>query len=280
MSQGIRTLLLWVVLIVMFAAIYFMFDGASPESRGITRLLGWLLVPLAAVMALIVIFRVREMRRFRVENNAAAVMLAKGELERARGVFQTWVDRGMGPVPASVARRNLGWTLMRMGKLRDALGVLEDSEAQQGQGIRSVDMYATTALDLTLLHALLGDVSAAESWMAKVAGREPAGPQPWYLGVKAFARAVLDCRAGRTEEAARVLDDRWAELEAVLTGEILRPLRVVRAFAHAGAGPRGAGIPEMQLANTRPAYPGEYDFLGVDWPEMATFLAAQRLSGG
>ena len=57
-------------------------------------------------------------------------------------------------------------------------------------------------------------------------------------------------------------------------GETLRPLRVIRAFAIASTGPRNAGMADASLALSRPAYPGEYDFLGKAWPEMQTFLAS------
>jgi hypothetical protein len=40
-------------------------------------------------------------------------------------------------------------------------------------------------------------------------------------------------------------------------------LRIVRAFATAASGPREAGVSEMMTASARPAFPGEYDFLGV-----------------
>jgi hypothetical protein len=74
------------------------------------------------------------------------------------------------------------------------------------------------------------------------------------------------------------LDERWHEYEALLTGDIVRHLRVVRAFARAAAGPREAGTAAMDLASARPAYPGEYALLAAEWPEMAAFLAAHELA--
>jgi len=63
-----------------------------------------------------------------------------------------------------------------------------------------------------------------------------------------------------------------------MTGEALRPLRIVRAFAIAAAGPRDHGRADAVLAAARPAYPGEYEFVGKVWPEMASFLASHGMA--
>ena len=65
--------------------------------------------------------------------------------------------------------------------------------------------------------------------------------------------------------------------EGMLTGETLRPMRVLRAFALASSDPRNAGKAEIDVAAARPQYPDEYRFLGVAWPEMAVFLASHGL---
>lgn len=93
-----------------------------------------------------------------------------------------------------------------------------------------------------------------------------------------FSRAALHCRAGRFDDAVRLLDERWASCEGALTGGTLRPLRVLRGFAIASSNPRNAGLAEVALATSRPSFPGEYDFLGVEWPELAAFLAAHDLA--
>lgn len=44
----------------------------------------------------------------------------------------------------------------------------------------------------------------------------------------------------------------------------------------AAAGPREAGAAASLVS--RPAYPGEYDWLAVEWPELAAFLATHDLA--
>jgi hypothetical protein len=135
-------------------------------------------------------------------------------------------------------------------------------------------------VDLALYHALQGDTAAAEQWMTKAEQRCHLLTGASMAAMKAYTRAVLDCRAGKHEDAARQLDERWAEYEGMADGAVLRPLRIVRAFAVAASGPRSAGVAGAMIALSRPGYPGEYDFLGVAWPEMAVFLASHGLSRG
>src|SRR5262249_22927212 len=132
--------------------------------------------------------------------------------------------------------------------------------------------------DLALDHALSGDLAAAENWVAAAEERTDELSTPSTAAMTAFAHAVLACRSGRAAEAARMLDDHWPDYEARLTGEMLRPLRIVRAFAIATADPRSIGRAETVIAAARPVYRGEYAFLGTAWPEMANFLASHELS--
>ena len=52
----------------------------------------------------------------------------------------------------------------------------------------------------------------------------------------------------------------------------------MNAFAIAALGVRNAGMAEAAIHGIKPAYPDELTFLGVAWPEMAGFLAANSLA--
>jgi hypothetical protein len=163
--------------------------------------------------------------------------------------------------------------------LEEAIATLTDNEARHADPLKEISMYPTSATDLALCNALAGRIDEAEAWFVKAEQRSSERPTPSFPAMKTYARAVIDCRKGNCAEAARLLDERWVECEALLTGEVVRPLRIVRAFAHAAAGPRSAGIADTIVASARPpAYPGEYEFLAVAWPEMASFLATQQLA--
>ncbi|HEY5946614.1 MAG TPA: hypothetical protein VIV40_14025, partial [Kofleriaceae bacterium] len=211
-------------------------------------------------------------------NNDGIAMLARGDLVAARQLLFHWSECCQWRGGAALARHNLAWTMMRQGEIAPAIDVLLDNERLHRDAFKQVSLAGTSAIDLALDYALLGDTAKAEASFAEAERRNSEPSMATLPAMKLFARAVIDCRIDRCSDAARYLDEHWAECEALLTGGTLRPLRVIRAFAHSAAGPRNAGLVDAALANMRPAFAGEFTFLGVAWPEMATFLAAHQLS--
>jgi hypothetical protein len=182
-------------------------------------------------------------------------------------------------VPAvitSAARHNLAWTTLRRGRLREALALFSTNELANARWLKANQIYSISALDRALCSALLGELDQARRAVDEAETRALRAHLS-YAAMKAFVDAVIACRDGRAAEAAKQLADHWAEYETMTTGDVLRPLRVVRAFALAAEGPRNAGQVETMIGSVRPAYPTEYAFLAVGWPEMAAFLATHGL---
>lgn len=217
----------------------------------------------------------RTWRRFSHLNNEGIAAIARGDLVQARSIFEPWVDDDHAGV-ATYARHNLAWTLLRQGDLRASITLLLENE-QQPTSLDEVALAPTTAVDLALCYGLLGELADAEACLAEAVRRKSMRHMLGFPAMLVYAHAILHCRSDRCAEAARLLDQRWAECEATLTGETLRPLRIIRAFAIAANGPRDAGMAEMMVAQTRPAYAGEFAFLAVSWPDMAAFQAAHKL---
>jgi hypothetical protein len=223
--------------------------------------------------------RVRQGERFVRENVQATEALARGDLAAARAGFTPWADQLWMSRATALARHNLAWVRMRQGELRPSLDLLTRNEAGFEGQLTAIGMSGTSAADLALLHVLVGDLEKAEHWLAIAEQRATKGIHlPSLAAMTTFSRAALHCRAGRFDDAVRLLDERWASCEGALTGGTLRPLRVLRGFAIASSNPRNAGLAEVALATSRPSFPGEYDFLGVEWPELAAFLAAHDLA--
>ena len=278
-KKAIVGVLGWVAL---FSAVYFVTRG---ELRGMRVALLWLpaaglVATFIGVMAVNMIRFRRELLRYNRDAIAGLAALARGDLKRAHDTFWAWAERTQVPSIAALARHNLAWTLMRQGNLPQAIAVATDNDDRNSGVMTEIGLFPMSGADLALYHALQGDTVAAEQWMTKTEQRSRLLTVTSTAAMKAYARAVLDCRAGKHEDAARQLDEHWAEYEAMSDGAVLRPLRIVRAFAIAASGPRSAGIADTMIALSRPVYPGEYDFLGVAWPEMAAFLASHGLSRG
>lgn len=216
-------------------------------------------------------------KRFNAESVAVMGMLGRGEHDKAAAIWGGWA-RGL-TVPgviAAAARHNVAWTTLRRGQLREALELFVANELRDARSLKANQMYSVSALDRALCSALLGELDPARHALAEAEMRS-LHAHPSYDAMKAFVEAVIACRDGRAADAARKLAEHWAEYESMTTGDVVRPLRVVRAFAMAAEGPRNAGQVEAQVAMVRPSYPAEYDFLAVGWPEMAAFLATHEL---
>jgi hypothetical protein len=214
-------------------------------------------------------------KRFAIDNNQAVTALSRGELTRARELYAGWARHWYHPVSAT-ARHGLGWTLLLDGRLDEAATILGDLAANHAATLKS--SLRRTYADAGLCNVLLGKVDVAELLSAKA--EEPIkGPsRPTFPGFLALLRALIACRRDRAAEARVTLEQALAEHEAVMTGKIIRIMRVAHAFASAAAdGPRSQGTVERILGDMRPRYERELTFLGVSWPEMAAFLAAHQL---
>lgn len=276
-GQARKTIAIWLVLTAMFVVLYRMVGGST--SDGVEVIGGTFAALVVIVFAIAIVRNMRQFRRFNAENSAAVAALGRGELERARTTFWGWAEQAVSPRIAALARHNLAWTLARQGRLAQAIEVATNNDEQHLAGLQPLGLAPTSAVDLALYHALANTLDEARRWLTITDDRRAMLALPSVPAMKAFARAVIECRTGNPAEAARVLDEHWHEYEAVLTGDVARPLRVLRAFARAATDPRQAGVAEMDLLSARPVFPGEYAMLASGWPEMAAFLESQNLSG-
>lgn len=273
--KAMWTIVVWAAIATICALLYLV---STPAQRG--GVVTILLVGAGAMVVLFVINMVRfarHRRKFIEDNNEAIAALTRGDLKAADEIYWYWAENSKLPAMTALASHNLAWTLMRECELKQAIEIAADNDKNHRSALRAVGLFPTSAVDLALYHGLLGDLDGADKWFAEAEARAKELTTPTLPAMLGFARAVVDCRSGRADEAARMLEESWSEYEGVLMGETMRPLRVVRAFAIAATDPRNAGVAASLLDTARAAYPGEYAFLGARWPEMAAFLAAHQL---
>lgn len=271
----LKTTAIWMVNIAMFVAIYVMLSK-HPTTAGVLATIGVCIAILVVVVGVGSVFTFRRWRRAQAEINDAVAALSRGQLDLANETFMRWSESKYTALSA-LARHNLGWTLMRQGRLEEAIAVVSNNDWAHERALKRISLYGISSVDLSLCCALLGKIEDAESWIQVADRRAANATNPSFPAMKVFARAVLDCRKEQCGDAARLLDEQWPECEAALRGSELRPLRVVRAYAHAAGGPRNSGVADNLLSSSRPVYDGEYDFLGVAWPAMRSFLVSHRL---
>jgi len=220
----------------------------------------------------------RQAHRFVEDIDQGASALARGDLTLAHAIFSLWSSNGTFPRGTPWARHYLSWTLMRMGALQQAVVIGDDTVRRYARVLEASGLLPLVVVNLALYHAVLGNLDKAQLELTSAEHHPRARRLSSLPAMKALVRAVLDCRHGRCADAVRMLDEKWSECEATLTGETLRPLRVIRAFALAAADLRSAGFSEIAIASAKPVYAGEYDFLGLTWREMATFLVTHQLT--
>jgi hypothetical protein len=275
-----KTFVLWFLLILMFIAIYELV-GVRPGDAPRTIPFGWVLgggfIAVVAGFVIWIRWHNRAVNRFNTESQVALGQLARGELDQAAAGFDALAQKWKRPRSLHVvARHNLAWTLVRKGEHKRAIEVYTSLERAAGD---SGAIWQTMPTHLALASALAGDLDAAERWLTEARKRveSQGGDTRTIEGLIAFARAIVECRRGRAAEAARALEAGWREYESHLAGEILRPMRVVRAYAiTASEGPRGGSV-DFLLLPLRGGPGGELAFLGVAWPEMAAFLASHPI---
>jgi hypothetical protein len=281
---GVSAVLLPLVALIAYAIHVLPPPRPSPDPtlHPAPRWVAWVVVSglagMCAALVGLVLYGSRAMREAREESDAALSLLARGALSEARARFEKMERlRWMGGGFVEVARYYFAVVTMRLGDLDGAIERF--TKLQRSSGL-NVEGGALACVQLGVCLALSGDLPAAEAWLAEaekrasrvVSSRLHADQQ------LSFARVLYDCRRGASADAARTLQSRWRELEASLTGEGIRPWRVLHGFALASSsGPREAAQVEPLLSPLKGGPPGEFAWLGARWPEMKSFLAAYSL---
>jgi tetratricopeptide (TPR) repeat protein len=278
LTQPQKVLLLWISLILMFFAIYQFLSPPAPHHRAAQALSphSWLFDYCGQILGMVVVLSAmiwgvwvaRGNARFNLESAEGIALLEKGAAAQAAALFEGLIARH--PHNGDAARFNAGTARLRAGQLDRAIELLtlvadEKKKASNAQ----TQAWA----ELAAAYALAGKPDEATAWLAKVEARP---------NVNTFAlvwpRALVAARRGELVELARTLETRWRQLENTLTGNVLRRLLLLRAFAVATSeGPRGTATAEPLLARLRPTTPDEFAWLTGSWPELAAFVAANNL---
>lgn len=244
------------IVIGLLAGTAIVFDVLSTGQAALITgglLLGWIL--LTYVITTI------HAKRFNAECVTAMDLIARGDFDHAERVWTPYT-RGvtMPELVAVSARHNIAWTKLRRGQLREAIAGFLANEQKHLRWLRTNKLDSVSALDRALCHALLNELDPARHALAE-AGMRSTRAHAMYPTMKAFVDAVIACRDGRTEWAAQHLTKHWSEYEGLATSDVVRPLGIIRAFA-------------SKEPPAKAAYPDEFAFLGVEWPEMRAFLAS------
>lgn len=278
MRQSHKTLLLWLLLIVMFLAVYRFLSPPAPHApahhdpppSGLADYTSWIVGLLVLLPSIAWGLRTgRINRRFAGENAAGVALIDRGLYTQAAAHFEGLLERYRRKGLRATARHNLATARLQLGELDRAIELYASVAADPSAN----RWHANVWNELASTCALAGRLGEAAAWLAKV--ETVPNVNPFSL---VWPRALLAARGSEPGELARTLETRWRELEGNLTAVHMRRLLLLRAFAVATAeGPRGTASAEPLLARLRPTTPGELDWMLGRWPELAAFVAGHNL---
>ena len=272
-----KTLILWVLLILMFLAVYQLFSRTPPTPAqhvgySDSNWFAWVLIaPFVGLLVGWVVWSRIRLSRFNRENAGGIELLNKGITAKAAEVFESLVARYRWPANLRITgRHNAAIAQIKSGQLGRAIELLAPLLKDKS----AVNLHASAGNELAVAYALSGDLAAADKALAVV--EKIPNVTAYHL---IWPRVVIAARRGEFSELARTLESRWRELESQLSGEVLRRLTLLRAFALASVdGVRGPGSAEPLLERLRPAAPGEFTWLSASWPELDAFLQTHPLN--
>jgi hypothetical protein len=290
-----KTLLLWVVLIVLFLTIW-QFLSPSPSNGPPAPKLPpcetpfpWtsIVAPLVVCTVCLLIFArvMRQLRgstTFNASQEPGAIALAERRFGDALAVFRRLRDEhAKKPLYRAVALVNIAEAELWAGRLDEAIAAYVDIERTTGV-LFSAGIRVIAASELTLLYALKGDLEASTRWSAETMTRlGKTHDERLVHGVRVcLAEAIVLCRRGAAAEAVGVLDARWTTMRHAFTANWMRVVEIVRAFAEAQGPQREQNVVAERLVRVEPVVGDELAFLGAGWPEMRAFLVAHGIVKG
>jgi predicted negative regulator of RcsB-dependent stress response len=275
-----RTLLLWGVLILVFASIYSMSSPSDPDRPGSPS--NWARVDLVsqvpvAVMVAVVGFLLWSLRRAGLISRQLAPgrrAVAQRRFDDAERVLAAVAAKaGPSPWAAPLAHYNLALARVLRGDLAGAETSLATVERWAGLAYGS-NLRVLAAIDLARVHALQGHVDLARRWLGVAQRRFPKdifGEEGWTA--LPLAEALVLLREGKPREAIALFEQHAAELETTVPYDTMRQWWALVAFARwQDAGPRDQGAIDVLLRRLHPMPPHALAPLVVAWPELRGFL--------
>jgi tetratricopeptide (TPR) repeat protein len=283
-SRQRRTLVLWVVLILVFVSIYAAFDESpkAGHTATIVAVTPWWVWPACigcfALPVAFFVYLLSGSRRFNQQMASALEALADGQFARAAEALGAVARRYRArPNLWSPASYSQGYALIRAGNSAAAAGVLLGIERWPNLQIDGIRRLVT--IELARAYAIGGDLASARRWLDTARARPTAfGDAGQETSKIADVEGLLLCRAGELADAIRHYDEKWERLESRLPVRDMRAVWLLRAFAATGVtGPRDGAAAEPWLRLLRATHASSLSWLTAQWPELATFAAAHDL---
>jgi tetratricopeptide (TPR) repeat protein len=211
-----------------------------------------------------------------VQKNLHAIqLLNEGHVEEAGEVFERLAQSEMRSWGHAVFVFNRGVAHMLAGRLQRAFSLFNAVYYSRAFRWGSHRGYEPLLLiEMGTCAALLGWMKEAEDYRKKALDCLPQSEFPRML----ILDALILVRSGRHQEAISVISRDWDAAEHVIRPPSLRSVRVLMGFAMEATGMANSQDFRLLMEASKPerfnphASFNEYDYLGVQWPQMLDFL--------
>jgi hypothetical protein len=286
-----RTLFLWVLLIIMFLAIWQFLQpsgqahpqpalpACEPQAWS-TNLFTFVPIVLGGLFFWWFFHTYRQSLDFNLSQERARMALAEGHVREAIDALSRLATaHARRPAYESAALVSLAHAQLWAGRFDDAIATLSRIEKTR-RVIGASQPRTLAAAHLAFAYAIGGQLDAADRWAGEVRARLAKNRDDRLLvgAHLRLAEATVAIRRGDVERGAAMLDERWSLLREALSARAMRVAEIIRAFADAGGGVREYHRVGERLVRIEPTSPGEMAFLGARWPQMNGFLAAHGLA--
>lgn len=284
MNRSTRTLMLWLLLVLLFVSIWMFFGGAQPFRAHERPVVGdsWPIYIASFVVVGLFFwsrYRAGSTVKFNQSQRAGFEALAEGDIPRAAAVFRELAHTFRRSEHLMLAASyNLGFAELRLGHFSEAERLLELVERESKKKVKS-EISLVVALELFRLYTLKGELEKAQHWLDVADSRLVLSTTAQAAAAREVGYALLMCRQGHYRDAEEHLDRHWPKIEGTFSARNIREPWFVRAFAQSfQSGPRDADRSAQSLEHVRPGGGAELTYLGLEWPAMRDFLRETGLS--
>ncbi len=260
MKSSTKTILLWVVLIVLFTAFYQLFSNNPPRPEGnqdSSNVSWWVVLMVIAIVGVLVGYsRFQASRPWRKQYDAAMKAFGKGRFAEA---LELWTQSYEKTPWRPTVRFNIASARLNLWQLARSREDLMES-LKLGEKAQQAALPYLVWVQVAFIDALEGKLADSRAATDKAGTSKDV-----TLNVPILTQAVLDVREGRLEQAQRSL--RSSEMRQI-TGTLGELVRVLDAFCTFLATGEVRHVDKVALFQE--AAPDE---LMRAWPELGAFLS-------
>jgi len=209
------------------------------------------------------------------ENQRAVNLLNAGRVDEAAHIFEELTRTEVNSSAHPVYVFNRGVAYMIQGRLKRAYSLFNAVRHSRHFTTGQAASYEPLLyVEMATCLALLGWIDEAADHREAAAARLDRDE----VARLAFVDAVIALRVRRPEQAVAVARSNWRSAEALLRVPSRKALRLIYAFALETTSGGASAEFRSLVEGVRPCRPGEFDWVGAEWPAFRAFLARHGLS--